>query len=45
LADRERDYILALLDRNRGDRRRTANELGMSLSTLKRRLRGARSGG
>jgi transcriptional regulator of acetoin/glycerol metabolism len=42
LADRERGYILAVLDRNHGDRRQTANELGMSLATLKRRLRGDR---
>ena len=42
LADRERGYILAVLDRNHGDRRRTANELDISLSTLKRRLRGDR---
>lgn len=38
LADREIAYVLAVLDRNRGDRRRTATELGISLSTLKRRL-------
>ena len=40
LADRERAYIRAVLDRHHGDRRRAAEELGMSLSTLKRRLRG-----
>jgi transcriptional regulator with PAS, ATPase and Fis domain len=42
LAERERGYIQAVLDRNHGDRRQTANELGMSLATLKRRLRGDR---
>jgi transcriptional regulator with PAS, ATPase and Fis domain len=39
LADRERAYIRAVLDRHHGDRRRAAQELGISLSTLKRRLR------
>ncbi len=39
LADRERAYIRAVLDRHHGDRRRAAEELGISLSTLKRRLR------
>jgi two-component system, NtrC family, response regulator HydG len=39
LADRERAYIRAVLDRYHGDRRRAAQELGISLSTLKRRLR------
>ena len=39
LADRERVYIQAVLDRHVGDRRRAAAELGISLSTLKRRLR------
>jgi transcriptional regulator with PAS, ATPase and Fis domain len=39
LADRERAYIRAVLDRHHGNRRRAAEELGMSLSTLKRRLR------
>lgn len=40
LADRELLYIRAVLDRYRGNRQRTAQELGISLSTLKRRLRG-----
>jgi transcriptional regulator with PAS, ATPase and Fis domain len=40
LADRELAYIRAVLDRHHGHRQRTAAELGMSLSTLKRRLRG-----
>jgi two-component system, NtrC family, response regulator HydG len=39
LADREVAYIRAVMDRHHGDRRRAAAELGMSLSTLKRRLR------
>ena len=39
LADRERAYIRAVLERHHGDRRRAAEELGISLSTLKRRLR------
>jgi DNA-binding NtrC family response regulator len=39
LADREMAYIQAVLDRNHGNRRRAAKDLGMSLSTLKRRLR------
>jgi two-component system, NtrC family, response regulator HydG len=39
LKDRERTYIRAVLDRHHGDRRRAAQELGISLSTLKRRLR------
>jgi transcriptional regulator with PAS, ATPase and Fis domain len=39
LADRERAYILAVLERNQGHRGRTADELGISLSTLQRRLR------
>ena len=39
LADRELLYIRAVLDRHRGNRQRTAQELGISLSTLKRRLR------
>jgi two-component system response regulator HydG len=40
LADREIAYIRAVLDRHHGDRQRAAEELGISLSTLKRRLRG-----
>ena len=40
LVEREIAYIRAVLDRHQGDRRRTAEELGISLSTLKRRLRG-----
>ncbi len=39
LAERERAYIQAVLDRHHGHRRRAAEELGLSLSTLKRRLR------
>jgi len=39
LADREIAYIRAALDRHHGDRQRAAEELGISLSTLKRRLR------
>ncbi|MEO8481552.1 MAG: sigma 54-interacting transcriptional regulator [Acidobacteriota bacterium] len=41
LADLEQAYIRAVLDRHDGHRRRTAEELGISLSTLKRRLRAA----
>jgi two-component system response regulator HydG len=40
LIEREIAYIHAVLDRHHGDRRRAAEELGISLSTLKRRLRG-----
>jgi len=40
LADRELLYIRAVLNRHQGSRRRAAEELGISLSTLKRRLRG-----
>jgi transcriptional regulator with PAS, ATPase and Fis domain len=39
LRDRERDHILKVLSRHNGDRVRTARELSISLSTLKRRLR------
>lgn len=39
LAERETAYIRAVLDRHHGDRRLAAEELGISLSTLKRRLR------
>jgi transcriptional regulator with PAS, ATPase and Fis domain len=39
LIDRERAYIRAVLDRVGGNRQRAADELGISLSTLKRRLR------
>jgi transcriptional regulator with PAS, ATPase and Fis domain len=39
LIDRERAYIRAVLDRVGGNRQRAAEELGISLSTLKRRLR------
>jgi transcriptional regulator with PAS, ATPase and Fis domain len=45
LAERELAYIRAVLDRHHGHRRRAAAELGMSLSTLKRRLRRARESG
>ena len=37
--DRERAYVRAVLDRVGGNRQRAADELGISLSTLKRRLR------
>lgn len=40
IADRERDVVEAMVERWGGDRRRAAAALGMSLSTLKRRLRG-----
>ena len=39
LIERERAYIRAVLDRVGGNRQRAAEELGISLSTLKRRLR------
>jgi len=39
LEERERAYIRVVLERHGGDRRRAAQELGISLSTLKRRLR------
>jgi two-component system response regulator HydG len=39
LADRERTYIRGVLDRHGGRRVAAAKELGISLSTLKRRLR------
>ena len=41
LVNRERAYIRAILQRHQGHRRRTAEELGISLSTLKRKLRGS----
>lgn len=40
LRDREREHVLAVLAWHHGDRRRTAEALRISLSTLKRRLRG-----
>ena len=39
LADLERAYVAAVLERHHGNRRRAAAELGISLSTIKRRLR------
>jgi transcriptional regulator with PAS, ATPase and Fis domain len=42
LAERELAYIRAVLERHHGNRRQTATELGISLSTLKRRLKRAR---
>ena len=39
LKDLERDYILKVLDSNEGNISKTARDLGMSLSTLKRRLK------
>ena len=42
LADREVAYIRAVVERHQGHRRRAAEELGISLSTLKRRLRARR---
>jgi transcriptional regulator with PAS, ATPase and Fis domain len=44
LETRELAYIRAVVDRHRGHRRRAAAELGISLSTLKRRLRALRGG-
>jgi two-component system response regulator HydG len=41
--DREAAYIREAMDRHYGHRRRAAEELGISLSTLKRRLRDKRS--
>ena len=38
LADSERKIILATLERNQGDKKRTASELGISLKTLYNRL-------
>ena len=45
LIDHERAYIQAVLERVGGSRRRAAEELGISLSTLKRRLRKSRPSG
>jgi two-component system, NtrC family, response regulator HydG len=45
LIDHERAYIQAVLERVGGSRRRAAEELGISLSTLKRRLRKPRPSG
>jgi transcriptional regulator with PAS, ATPase and Fis domain len=42
LVERELAYIRAVLDRHHGHRGRAAEALGMSLSTLKRRLRAGR---
>jgi transcriptional regulator with PAS, ATPase and Fis domain len=39
LRDQEPAYILAALERHDGDRRRAAQELGMSYATFKRRLK------
>ena len=35
----ERDYILAVLDRNQGNRARTASDLGIGTATLYRKLK------
>jgi len=40
LHDIERDYILAVLDRNRGNQKRTAKQLGIGSATLYRKLKG-----
>jgi transcriptional regulator with PAS, ATPase and Fis domain len=40
LKDREVAYIRAVVERHHGHRRRAAEELGISISTLNRRLRG-----
>jgi two-component system, NtrC family, response regulator HydG len=40
LKDREVAYIRDVVERHHGDRRRAAEELGISISTLNRRLRG-----
>ncbi len=39
LRNRERAYVRAVLDSHRGNRTQAARELGISMSTLKRRLR------
>jgi two-component system, NtrC family, response regulator HydG len=39
LADVERDYILTVLERNLGNQKRTAEQLGIGTATLYRRLR------
>jgi DNA-binding NtrC family response regulator len=39
LADVERDYILSVLEKNRGNQKRTAEQLGIGTATLYRRLR------
>jgi DNA-binding NtrC family response regulator len=39
LAEVERDYILTVLERNRGNQKRTAEQLGIGTATLYRRLR------
>lgn len=44
LADSERDIILATLERNDGDKKQTAAELGVSLKTLYNRLNEYESG-
>ena len=42
LRAREREYVRSVLERHQGNRRRAAAELGISLSTLKRKLRDRR---
>jgi two-component system, NtrC family, response regulator HydG len=43
LQERQTAYVRAVLERHHGDRKHAAAELGISLSTLKRRLRAGRT--
>ncbi len=45
LVDIEKDYILAVLDLNKGNQTRTAKQLGIGSATLARRLRAWNAGG